>query len=404
MKYSINIELNKPNTKNEASILFRLRVNNKRISISSGLIIPVNTWDKHNKRILGSFKNSKTYNSLLDKYKSEIEQVVIRLNIAEQAVNKKAITNQLSFTTQKVIENKFDKYFDLFISSKQVEVSKNTIGKYKLMYRTINKVAKINSIHLSFENIDDKFYTCILEYLYNEKELSSNGVNAYIKNLKVFLSWCFDKGYNKKVAFQKFKVPKYEPEIFPLFENEIKLLEKFKGSASKEKVRDIFLFQTYTGLRFGDAQDLIKEQINENAIVFMTQKTKDRLVIPLTNKTRSILQKYVNTNNKGFVLPQISNQKANKILKQLAKEAGLTREIVYHERYGIKTVRKKAKLFEKIATHDARRTFITYNLSKGMNAQMIMAMTGHKDYKSFERYVNINENDISKLLNTIWND
>ena len=45
--------------------------------------------------------------------------------------------------------------------------------------------------------------------------------------------------------------------------------------------------------------------------------------------------------------------------------------------------------YEYISSHTGRRTFATNLLNKGVAAEIVMNFTGHKDYKSFSKYVNI---------------
>ena len=55
--------------------------------------------------------------------------------------------------------------------------------------------------------------------------------------------------------------------------------------------------------------------------------------------------------------------------------------------------------FEVLTSHVARKTFITNALEKGMKAEVVMEISGHKDYKIFKRYVKIaNEHKKKEML------
>ena len=47
--------------------------------------------------------------------------------------------------------------------------------------------------------------------------------------------------------------------------------------------------------------------------------------------------------------------------------------------------------FELISVHTARKTVCTLSLEKGMSAEEVMKISGHKDYKSFSRYLKITD-------------
>ena len=56
-----------------------------------------------------------------------------------------------------------------------------------------------------------------------------------------------------------------------------------------------------------------------------------------------------------------------------------------------------------LTTHTARRTFVTLALEKGIRAEVVMAMTGHRNYKSFMKYVKITDKVMELEMNKAWN-
>ena len=79
-----------------------------------------------------------------------------------------------------------------------------------------------------------------------------------------------------------------------------------------ERVRVVFLFCCFTFLRYSDVALQKMDNIINNTIQFVSQKTKDFLTIELN--------KYSNCDK---VLPVISKQKYNNYLKELAQLCGI---------------------------------------------------------------------------------
>ena len=50
-----------------------------------------------------------------------------------------------------------------------------------------------------------------------------------------------------------------------------------------------------------------------------------------------------------------------------------------------------------------RRTFVTLSLEKGMRPETLMEITGHKDYKTFKKYIKISSNVKATEMNKIRN-
>jgi integrase len=105
------------------------------------------------------------------------------------------------------------------------------------------------------------------------------------------------------------------------------LLEKHKFSTARlGVVRDVLVFQCYTGLAYIDVFNLkqsdIKEGIDgEQWILTERQKTGSPINIPLLPKAAEIVERYKNhpvCMERNSVLPVSSNQKMNEYLKEIA--------------------------------------------------------------------------------------
>ena len=166
-----------------------------------------------------------------------------------------------------------------------------------------------------------------------------------------------------------------------------------------EKVRDIFLFACATGLRFSDVQQLKREHLDNEFINLVIKKTKTGLTIPLNTISANILDKYQSLNKP---LPAISNQKVNEYIKEVCEMAGINKQIEIVRFHGKKKVTNTYPKFELISFHNARKTFVTLSLEKGMSAEEVMTISGHEDYKSFKRYVNVTEKRKKVVMLKAW--
>jgi len=88
-------------------------------------------------------------------------------------------------------------------------------------------------------------------------------------------------------------------------------------------------------------------------------------------------------------LHSITNQRMNKYVKELCKLAEINEPFEVHRYKGRVKETGTVEKHELVTTHTGRRTFATKLLSKGVPAEIVMTFTGHRDYKSFSKYVNI---------------
>lgn len=182
-------------------------------------------------------------------------------------------------------------------------------------------------------------------------------------------------------------------EIIYLTQDEIKTLENhvfLPTQAALERVRDIFLFCCFTGLRYSDVAKLKRSDIKDGFIEVVTKKTVDGLRIELNKHSQAIIDKYKDMKfPQDLALPVISNVKMNAHLKILGQVCGIDEptRIVYFQG-GI----RHEQVFPKwalLTTHCGRRTFVVTALQLGIPSEVIMKWTGHNDFSAMKPYVKI---------------
>ena len=248
---------------------------------------------------------------------------------------------------------------------------------------------------LTFDFFDEKGLNDYVTYLRDVKEMRNSTIGKQLSFLKWFLRWAFKKGLHQNNAYDSYK-PKLkstQKKIIFLTWEELNKLREFEIPAAKQAldwVRDVFLFQCFTGLRYSDVFNLRKSDIKGDHIEVTTVKTSDSLIIELNNHSKAILDKYKDVAfEDDKVLPVITNQKMNDYLKELAELAGIdepVRQTYYRGNERIDEVTPKYAL---LGTHAGRRTFICNALALGIPPQVVMKWTGHSDYKAMKPYIDI---------------
>lgn len=264
---------------------------------------------------------------------------------------------------------------------------------------------------VTFEKIDYSFFGKFQTFLINRTKIDKAGTKSPMLNnttiakalstLKTFLSYARKEGIKVNDSYRDFTIKREKLEVIALEQSELDKLIQIDLSNSKrlDKVRDIFLFACATGLRFSDVQQLKREHLNKDSITIVVKKTKTALTIPLNEISSSILNKYSDLHKP---LPVMSNQNLNYYIKELCELAGIDRPIEIVRFHGKKRVVNTYPKFELISFHNARKTFVTLSLEKGMSAEEVMTISGHEDYKSFKRYVNVTEKRKKVVMLKAW--
>lgn len=92
----------------------------------------------------------------------------------------------------------------------------------------------------------------------------------------------------------------------------------------------------------------------------------------------------------------------NEYLKELGELAKINEIIEQHRYSGNKKIKTTSEKYNFMTTHTARRTFVTLALEKGFRPEVVMEMTGHKNYATFKRYIKITNKVKKEEMNRLW--
>lgn len=245
----------------------------------------------------------------------------------------------------------------------------------------------------------------LTEFWRDKKKFQPNTIAKNFKFIRQFLNHLFNEEILKSTKYQRLQYPKeVETHSVVLSKEEVLLIKNYiPENQSLWKVKDLFLVLIFTGLRFSDGVRINNTWVKGDFIHVNTQKTGERVSIPIHSHLREVLEKY-DYDLKPIV---ISNQKFNDYVKILCEKAGIVEmvEVVKHER-GRKFYESipKNKL---ISSHTGRRTFITNSILAGVSLSMVQSISGHKKLATIQKYVKINDwnklNEIEKL-NQLFQD
>ena len=300
---------------------------------------------------------------------------------------------------KKTVKVTFTDCFDEYIVLSRTTKKPKTTDRYITCLNHLTSFKKAKRYELSFDRINQNFYENFVNYLLIEKGQLNNTVGNYIKTVKAFMNFCIDRGYAKpNNELRKFKVFKEDGELIYLSEEELMKIYNLEIANDKlNVVRDNFCFACFTGLRYSDITKLKTENVKDDYLEIKTEKTRDFLRIPLSFFAKALLIK-----NDGMLPKLYSNQKTNDYLKDLGKLAEISTQIQIIKYRGVDKMEFLEPKYKFICTHTARRTFVTLSLEKGMRPETVMSITGHKDYKTFKKYIKLTDKVKLVEMNKVW--
>lgn len=303
--------------------------------------------------------------------------------------------------TKKVLEEFIDnKHTEIdFITFLEKETeSDNAISKgtRKEFNYTINIFREFKGERCEFSEFNYELVREFDRFLRN-KGLMQNTIHKHHKNLQRFVTIAVKRKYiapfdNPYTEFTSKKLPGTRTNLTV---DEIKRIEALTittpGTEQMEYVRQLFLFATYTGLRFSDVVELTPKNVvrtPEGITLKIIQKKVENIrpvevVLPLyllyDAKPQTILLDYFDP-DADTVFPLITNQVVNRHLKLIAAMAGIGMVLTFHV---------------------ARHTFGTLMADMTANPYLIMQLMGHSDIKTSMIYIHQSEERLKKQLKSI---
>lgn len=411
------------NKKGEQPIVLMVSMGGQKRKISTGIAILPELWSDEKKEIVTltskkmaqlemKFGDVVPPKAILLKYQAELNELKFEIQRIEEGLRFSgvpydsheivSIYKKSKTVTKKEIEpeNLVYDFIDQYIQENELSRVKGSMVVYKSLKKHLKNFQDKKRKRVRFENMDYSFMQDFQNFLIEWKEVNPEtgyvhtlyniSIAKQLSTLKTFLGYAKMKGIKVNDGYKTFKVKKEKLEVIALNQREFDSLCFLNLDSNKrlDQVRDIFLFSCVTGYRYSDLRQLRREHIKNDEIRLTTTKTKDPLIVPLTRISREILKKY---EERIAPIPMISNQKLNKYVKELCKLAKIDDPI---EIIRFKGAKRHAVIYPKhelISAHTGRKTFVTLSLAKHIPAEVVMKITGHTDYKSFKRYLHVDE-------------
>jgi integrase len=421
-------------------LIYQISGQRKYYAIPESSILPV-YWDAEGQKV--KFVDGKTVKQLMPDAESktvllkdelnQVKETLDGIRIKVQAIENSFLERGIPFSAQMVVDRlkegsrlqtKKDEsstflfeFMDRYINDHQGIREKGSLSVYHSLKNHLKAYEQQTAKKVSFLAIDYGFFKSFQNFLIKHRQLNNTTVAKQLSTVKTFLNYARLHGIEVPDGYKDFKIKREPLEVVALTLDEFETLFNMdlSNNLRLDKVRDIFCFSCATGLRFSDLDQLKREHIKNGEIRLTVKKTKELLSIPLNTYSASILAKY---QEQLAPLPMISNQKMNAYLKGWDDKNEQTGTTIHHpglcEIAGInepvEIVRfrgavREAKIlpkFKLIGVHTGRKTFATLSLEKGMSAEETMAITGHKDYKSFKRYVKVTEQRKKVVMGKAW--
>ena len=391
------INKNRINKLGEAPIILRVTLNKVRENIRTGIYVHPDIWDSNKQKIRGSSETVKQLNNQLQTHKVRLLKAYDELIKENKPFGCRSIVDR--YSNKHVFATGFIEALDIYnkdVESKVgIDLERVTFVKYRYFRNKFKKFIKYQYNRESIQLIDitRKTITDLDQYLKSVLQNQTNTVYKTMQYLKRVLKYCRVNGLIQHDPFDTYQLKQKETHRGYLTMTEIKRLIDYTPSTSRLKdVKNVFLFQIFSGLAYSDVLKLNNTHIETGLdgklwIKITRTKTKQMTQVPLLPVAESILDKYtqhIGCRKKNRLLPVISNQPFNRALKEIAVEVGIVKNLTSH-----------------LARHSFATTIL---LNNGIRIETVSKLLAHSNIKTTQIYAKLNELSVAKEMENLGAD
>lgn len=324
-----------------------------------------------------------------------MEQPILKSEVV--AVVRKAMGKDVRMTAG-TFEQDYKKMMDDMSSGKllnpknKLRYSEGTITNYNSTLTYIKRFSTSTGLPLTY-NIDDEWVRRLVVWL-TDADYSKNTIATVVSNLKGFFGYTYKKKHNNLIhKTDALKISREDGDAEALTVDEIKTLYNMKLRGAQDRARDVFVFACWVGLRSSDLQRINQYRLQGNFFDLLTQKTGERVVIPVHPMARAIYEKY-----NGQMPIFKHNNLLNGHIKNICRDAGINELCLMTMTKGGRRIGEQVEKWEVISIHSARRSFATNAVKAGLENRQVMLITGHTTEQSFKRYVKITKKENAERM------
>ncbi len=376
----------------QSPIMLRLIIANESKNISTGVKINSHAWDAQKQRIKGSDLQVAKLNQELILLENQLHDCYYSLLKQMDQVKVRFVIDRYQSLILKPSEKTIPtllQMYDLHNEEMAQLVGKvytnATLIKYQ-MSKDIMKQFIVDTMGKQDVELHDVTVSFVKKhdlYLRNVRNNATNSVTKRLQHLKKVIRYAKQLGLADVNPFEFIKLSFQASSRVFLENRELELIKSFQPTKIvHQEVKDVFLFQCYTGIAHCDLMLLTEKNIQvdnfgKKWLVFNRKKTKSEVQVPLLPIAISIIEKY-KQNLDGLLLPVQCNQAMNRRLKELMRAIGINKNV---------------------STHVGRHSFASsVTLANGIPLEIVSKLLGHSNTIITQVYAKVLPKSVSDAM------
>lgn len=295
-----------------------------------------------------------------------------------KAVYKAGGTDRMSFKTL------YDDYLEYQKSRIGGEITLGSYRVYKNAGRNFLCFLEFSGTPMmAVDSIMKETIQSFITYLSKTLGRKEKTVNNIIGGLKSYFLYAQEKEYITKSPMKDYGYRQIPSTRVFLTRGEVSIIASCDFSHPVSYVRDCYLLSCWTGLSYSDLKSLSLSElvtISDRTWIYKSRKkTHVPFAIPLIPLALGLINRHADKEHPfDPIFSELpDNSTCNKVLKEIAKEAGIAKHLTFHT---------------------ARHTFATMALSEGVSMESVSKMLGHASITTTAIYARITNEKVAREM------
>lgn len=348
--------------------------NSKRERLNLDLHISEKMWDEQKQRMIfkkkeedeNVIKEAQDTNLILDNILAKITNIKTVYRLSEKVITPILLKRELMDGLPRV---NFCSYYQHKLEEEKKLLKKGTYKKHEAVLKKLKRWRE----EIIFTEIDEKWFKQYRLYLKSLGNVQTT-INSNIASIKKFMLLAEKDGIKIRVDLDTVKRGSTSGTKTALKPNELKKIFNFFNSEfindTHRTIIGYFLFCCMTGLRYGDVMRIKPDDLDDDYLQFISEKSGKNQTIALNKTAKRIID-----NCPGLFRIRYTNEYINRELKKVMLAIGIKKKVTFHV---------------------SRHTFATSYLRAGGRVEKLQILLGHSDIDTTMIYVHIVAEEANK--------
>lgn len=366
---------------NESPLMIRVCKDRKRKYISIGLSINPIYWDFTKNAPKPQCPNKEALTTLITQKLHAYSEQIMEFKAMDRDYTASTLVEKVSKPS------KLKTVGEVFLEQMQALRDAQRLSYMLTIQQTYNSLMEFNKhLNIYFVDIDVPWLKRYETWL-RKHGLSGNTIKGRFVDIRTMYNIAVDENLVKveHYPFRKFKISKLQQETAKRAitkEDVTRIMEYNTKNKLGQFAIDIFTFSYIMGgINFVDIASLTKENIMDNRLVYIRQKTKKLIQLPLQDKAIELIEKYHDDDNPHLFPILLAYHKTEQ------QRLNRVHKVIVNVNKRLKKIGKELELPITLTTYVARHSHATILKKAGVATSIISESLGHSSEKVTQIYL-----------------